>query len=95
MLIQHWKLLSNRFFDENGEQTHVRDFEVPGKYQLADRFGSFELLGDRVTKLGTNMYVLFYILTFLVLVCKLCQIIEFCVCVEGERVWIVRVPNDS
>ena len=41
------------------------------------------------------MYVLFYILMVLVLVCNLCQIIEFCVCVEGERVWIVRVPNDS
>ena len=30
----------------------------------------------------------------LVLVWKLCLIIEFCVYVEGERVWIVRVPND-
>ena len=27
------------------------------RHQLADKPGSFELLGDRVIKLGTNMYV--------------------------------------
>lgn len=45
-----------RFFNEEGQQKSVSSFNVPGKYHLADKFGSFEILGDRVTKLGSNMY---------------------------------------
>jgi len=45
-----------RHFDDLGNQTSVSNFEVPGKYQLADKMGSLEVLGDRVTKLGCNMY---------------------------------------
>jgi len=45
-----------RFFNEEGQQKSISSFSVPGKYYLADKFGSFEILGDRVTKLGSNMY---------------------------------------
>lgn len=45
-----------RFYDENGEQSNISSFPVDGKYQLADKQGSFELLGDRLTLLGVNMY---------------------------------------
>lgn len=45
-----------RFFDDSGMQRSVSTFEVEQKYQLADKIGTFELLGDRVTKYGCNMY---------------------------------------
>jgi len=45
-----------RFYSDDGQQKSVSSFKVPCKYNLADKCGSFELLGDRVTKLGTNMY---------------------------------------
>ena len=46
-----------RFYDEKGEQSNISSFPVEGKYQLPDKQGSFELLADRVTNLGVNMYV--------------------------------------
>lgn len=45
-----------KFYDELGREKGIASFEVPDQYQLADKLGSFELLGDRVTKLGCNMY---------------------------------------
>jgi len=45
-----------RFFDDNGEQKSISTFDTTGKYQFADKIGSFELLGDRCTNLGCNMY---------------------------------------
>jgi len=47
-----------RFYDEKGEQSNISSFPVEGKYQLPDRQGSFELLADRVTNLGVNMYTM-------------------------------------
>ena len=46
-----------RYYDNKGKQSNVKDFKVDGKYQLADKQGSFELLGDRITRLGVNMWV--------------------------------------
>ncbi|XP_065057182.1 protein OSCP1-like [Rhopilema esculentum] len=41
---------------ENGKQAKTKSFKTSVKCQLADKPGSYELLGDRVTKLGRNMY---------------------------------------
>ena len=46
-----------RYFDEEGNTTRTTTFDTECQHHLADRPGSFELLGDRVTKLGTNMWV--------------------------------------
>ena len=45
-----------RLFDESGKSKEVK-FPCPAGNKLPDREGSFDMTGDRVTKLGTNMYV--------------------------------------
>ncbi|TKS82369.1 Protein OSCP1 [Collichthys lucidus] len=45
-----------RMFGCTGEETSRVQFSNGGNYTSAVREGSFELFGDRVTKLGTNMY---------------------------------------
>lgn len=42
-------------FSCTGEETSTLQFTNGGNYGSALREGSFELFGDRVTKLGTNM----------------------------------------
>ncbi|XP_076445795.1 protein OSCP1-like [Babylonia areolata] len=44
-----------RLFDESGKSREV-SFPSTGAYKVAGKAGSFDLNGDRVTKLGTNMY---------------------------------------
>lgn len=44
-----------RMFSCNGEETKRIQFRDGGNYTAALREGSFELFGDRVIKLGTNM----------------------------------------
>jgi len=44
-----------RFF-ENGQQSKTITFNTAAKNNLPDKAGSCELFGDRVTKLGKNMY---------------------------------------
>ncbi|XP_070568363.1 protein OSCP1-like [Ptychodera flava] len=44
-----------RYFSD-GAQLKSKDFPVTGKYMASLREGSFDMKGDRVTKLGTNMY---------------------------------------
>ncbi|XP_028281472.1 protein OSCP1 isoform X1 [Parambassis ranga] len=45
-----------RIFSCNGEELTRLQFNNGGNYTAALREGSFEIFGDRVTKLGTNMY---------------------------------------
>uniref|UniRef100_A0AAR2L8F4 Organic solute carrier partner 1 n=1 Tax=Pygocentrus nattereri TaxID=42514 RepID=A0AAR2L8F4_PYGNA len=45
-----------RMFSCNGEEVKRTQFRDGGNYTSALREGSFELFGDRVIKLGTNMY---------------------------------------
>ncbi|KAF7708720.1 protein OSCP1 isoform X2 [Silurus meridionalis] len=45
-----------RMFSCNGEEVKRLQFRDGGNYTAALREGSFELFGDRVIKLGTNMY---------------------------------------
>ncbi|KAM8735129.1 protein OSCP1 [Acanthopagrus schlegelii] len=45
-----------RMFSCTGEETTRLQFANGGNYAAALREGSFEMFGDRVTKLGTNMY---------------------------------------
>uniref|UniRef100_A0A8D3C7P9 Organic solute carrier partner 1 n=1 Tax=Scophthalmus maximus TaxID=52904 RepID=A0A8D3C7P9_SCOMX len=45
-----------RMFSCAGEETNRLQFTNGGNYTAAVREGSFEIFGDRVTKLGTNMY---------------------------------------
>nr|XP_040020395.1 protein OSCP1 isoform X1 [Gasterosteus aculeatus aculeatus] len=45
-----------RMFSCSGEEVMRRQFSNGGNYTAALREGSFEIFGDRVTKLGTNMY---------------------------------------
>jgi len=45
-----------RYFGDDGQISRTSHFVTGCRHQLADKPGSFELLGDRVTKLGTNMY---------------------------------------
>jgi len=45
-----------RFFNAEGQQKSTVPFEIPESYQLSDKLGTFELFGDRCTKLGGNMY---------------------------------------
>jgi len=47
-----------RFYNDQGEQANLSSFFVEGKYQLPDKPGSFEILGDRGTRLGVNMYTM-------------------------------------
>ena len=44
----------DRFF-EKGQQTRTSTFKTAAKNHLPDKAGSYELFGDRVTKLGKNM----------------------------------------
>ena len=41
-----------RFFNAEGQQKSTVPFEIPESYQLSDKLGTFELFGDRCTKLG-------------------------------------------
>ncbi|XP_066125731.1 protein OSCP1 isoform X3 [Saccopteryx bilineata] len=45
-----------RMFNQKGEEMKRVDFQHGGTYVTAPKEGSFELHGDRVLKLGTNMY---------------------------------------
>ncbi|XP_029695292.1 protein OSCP1 [Takifugu rubripes] len=45
-----------RLFSCSGEEVSRLQFSNGGNYSVALREGSFEIFGDRVTKLGTNMY---------------------------------------
>lgn len=46
---------NSRMFSCTGEETTRLQFANGGNYTAALREGSFEMFGDRVTKLGTNM----------------------------------------
>lgn len=43
-------------FDCRGKEVRRIEFPTAGSYSSPIREGSFELRGDRVTRLGTNMY---------------------------------------
>ncbi|XP_048824845.1 protein OSCP1 isoform X4 [Lagopus muta] len=45
-----------RMFNCNGDEVRRSEFTTGGNYVTPQREGSFELYGDRVLKLGTNMY---------------------------------------
>ncbi|XP_004705018.1 protein OSCP1 isoform X2 [Echinops telfairi] len=45
-----------RMFNNKGQEVRTAQFKHGGDYVTASREGSFELYGDRVLKLGTNMY---------------------------------------
>ncbi|XP_023489155.1 protein OSCP1 isoform X1 [Equus przewalskii] len=45
-----------RMFNSKGEEVKTVEFKHGGNYVAAPKEGSFELYGDRVLKLGTNMY---------------------------------------
>ncbi|XP_074625197.1 protein OSCP1-like [Acropora palmata] len=45
-----------RYFNGDGQISRTSHFVTDCRHQLADKPGSFELLGDRVIKLGSNMY---------------------------------------
>ncbi|XP_075410117.1 protein OSCP1 [Tenrec ecaudatus] len=45
-----------RTFNNKGQEVRTAQFKHGGDYVAASREGSFELYGDRVLKLGTNMY---------------------------------------
>lgn len=47
--------LDTRMFSCTGEEMATLQFTNGGNYTSALREGSFEIFGDRVTKLGTNM----------------------------------------
>uniref|UniRef100_A0A8C0FWA0 Organic solute carrier partner 1 n=1 Tax=Bubo bubo TaxID=30461 RepID=A0A8C0FWA0_BUBBB len=45
-----------RMFNHNGDEVKRTEFTTSGNYVAPQREGSFDLYGDRVLKLGTNMY---------------------------------------
>ncbi|XP_029419005.1 protein OSCP1 isoform X5 [Nannospalax galili] len=45
-----------RMFNDKGQEVKKIEFKHGGDYVAAPKEGSFELYGDRVLKLGTNMY---------------------------------------
>ncbi|XP_023367946.1 protein OSCP1 isoform X1 [Otolemur garnettii] len=45
-----------RMFNKKGEEVKKMEFKHGGNYSAAHKEGSLELYGDRVLKLGTNMY---------------------------------------
>ncbi|PFX34073.1 protein OSCP1-like [Stylophora pistillata] len=47
---------SIRYLNTEGQISRTSHFVTGCRYQLPDKPGSFELLGDRVIKLGSNMY---------------------------------------
>ena len=48
-------LFCYRVFNDNGNVTRTTQFNPVGKYSQSTREGSFDMRGNRVTKLGTNM----------------------------------------
>lgn len=46
-----------RVFNDRGETLKEKEFHPGGRWNHPKKEGSFEKHGDRVTKLGTNMYV--------------------------------------
>lgn len=42
-------------FNRNGDEVKRTEFTTDGNYVTPQREGSFDLYGDRVLKLGTNM----------------------------------------
>lgn len=44
-----------RVFNDKGDEVKRMEFRHGGDYVAAHKEGSFELYGDRVLKLGTNM----------------------------------------
>jgi hypothetical protein len=44
-----------RYFDENGKVFQTSEFDSGCKHHLSGKQGSFELFGDRLITLGTNM----------------------------------------
>lgn len=56
MLSHHIFMFDNsRLFSCTGEEVTRLQFSNGGNYTSALREGSFEIFGDRITKLGTNM----------------------------------------
>lgn len=51
-----WFCLIPRMFSCSGEEVRRMQFRDGGDYCGALREGSFEMYGDRVIKLGTNMW---------------------------------------
>lgn len=47
----------HRMFDSKGREVRRSEFPAGGSYSSPIREGSFDLRGDRVTRLGANMYV--------------------------------------
>lgn len=45
-----------KLYDSSGKQRSVNRFPVNEKYLECKRQGSYDMTGDRVTKLGVNMY---------------------------------------
>lgn len=48
-------LLFCRLFNSSGEEIKRTEFSPGGNYHHPEQEGSFDLYGDRVIKLGTNM----------------------------------------
>ena len=48
-------LLSNRYFNEEGDVIKEEEFTPEVLYHPAERAGSWDVEGDRVITLGTNM----------------------------------------
>ncbi|GAB5574875.1 protein OSCP1 isoform X2 [Prionailurus iriomotensis] len=48
-----------RMFDSKGKEVKKVEFKHGGNYVTAPKEGSFELYGDRVLKLGTNIYIIY------------------------------------
>ena len=48
-------LLSNRYFNEEGDVVNEQEFPSEVFYHLAEKAGSWDVEGDRVTTLGNNM----------------------------------------
>lgn len=46
-----------RYYDANGKVCKTSEFGSACKHHLSDKQGSFEMFGDRVVTLGTNMYI--------------------------------------
>ena len=44
-----------RYYNENGNEIKTLQFPPGGSYQPSQGEGSFDMKGNRITKLGTNM----------------------------------------
>lgn len=60
---------NSRMFSCTGEEVNRLQFNNGGNYTAAVREGSFEIYGDRVTTLGTNMWVWRLLCGFFMYVC--------------------------